>query len=315
MARNKRKTLRERITTNYFTLSGVLVVCALLWLLPAGTDYRTWGGFAVAVVLTFLLRESNNHFQWIRVRSRMTSSTFLMLATVCLPCHSLSWAWIPPFCLLGAYDLLFAALSQRRPAGYVFHAFLLLTLGTAVWPQMAFMLPLFMWQLGFRLHILSWRTFFAALLGIAFPLWLYFAWSLWTDSVPTMFAFLQICRMWSVPDLTQWASAPRFYFAFIMVCAFFGLLHYARARFRDKKIVRDMHYVMISHELLLLVLMVLFPADFSLMLPVVLLNTAPLLSHYFTLAKGHWPMGIWFDVWLIGFALIWTAGQMGWWGL
>ncbi|MBR1889596.1 MAG: hypothetical protein IJ816_03095 [Alloprevotella sp.] len=315
MARSKRKTLRERITTNYFTLYATLVVTSVLWLLPDFRNPFLIGGFSVAVALAFILRESNNHFQWIRVRSRMTSSTWLMLATVCIPCHAVSLAWVLPFCLLGAYDLLFAASAHSNRTGFVFHTFLLLTLASYLLPEMVYMMPVFLWQMGYRLRILSWRTFFAALLGIVFPLWLYFAWNVWNGTLGNMFDFMHSCIEWEIPNYAEVGDATRVYMIFIGVCAFFGITHCLRARFRDKKIVRDMHYIMMVHEVLLLALFFFKPSLFSFMLPLVLMNTAPLLSHYFTLARGRWLMGIWFDLWLAGFVVLWLAGFFHWWGL
>lgn len=315
MAERHYKTLRERVTTHYYTLNITLVACTLGWMAGAWTDTKLWASLGVAVVLAYMLREANNRFQWIRVRSRMTSSTFLVLATLCPAVHSLSWAWLPAFCLLTAYILLFRATQVQDSTALLFHAFAALSIGCFVLPQTMWLLPMFMWQTATRLRILSVRGFFAALLGIGLPLWMWFAWMVWNGTPEQTLQFLQPALTWQMPALDLLPQSQRFYMGFIAVCAFFGITHCWRARFRDKTAIRDIHYLFIVHEILLLAILFLVPATYETILPMLLLNTAPLLSHYFTLARGHWLMGIWFDCWLIGFLLVWIAPRLHWWGL
>ena len=70
---------RNRSAKSMLTLPLVAVIAGVVWVLPDPRSAWLWGGFAIVCALTYTLRELNNRFQLLRIRSRLVSATFLAL--------------------------------------------------------------------------------------------------------------------------------------------------------------------------------------------------------------------------------------------
>ena len=70
---------RNRSAKSMLTLPLVAVIAGVVWVLPDPRSAWLWGGFAIVCALTYTLRELNNRFQLLRIRSRLVSATFLTL--------------------------------------------------------------------------------------------------------------------------------------------------------------------------------------------------------------------------------------------
>ena len=286
-------TFRHRVATGAFTLPLTVVIAAGVWAVSKFEEVILWAGFCLALVVTYMLMELNNRNQLLRIRSRMVSSTFLLTLAACPFLHCFSAAYLTAIALVGVYFLLFAAYQDGRASGLVFYAFMLLAAAAIILPPLICLAPLLVFSLLVQLRSLSWRTFFAAVFGAMLPLVYFIAWSLWNNDFPdTLFPLFD----WQpvVPTLETFSPDQMLYAGWLLFLTVLSLLHYYRTNFNDKIRVRMYFYIIIEVEIALWAGLVFFPQYFDMLFLLLLVNTAPLIAHYFALARGRWPMTVWF---------------------
>lgn len=147
---------------------------SLLWQPLDEVHLPMWLYRLVSFVLYGLIGYSlvafNNAFAIIRMRASVQTSVFFLLIAVCPVLHTLYIGdFSALFFLVGLY-FLFAGYQRQRPSGYLFYAFLFLGVGSLVFPKLTFFAPLF-WIGAYKFQALSWRSFFASVVGWAVPYW------------------------------------------------------------------------------------------------------------------------------------------------
>ncbi|MBR1713196.1 MAG: hypothetical protein IJ722_07315 [Alloprevotella sp.] len=292
-------TLRHRIVRSTLTLPVTIAVGAAVWMAPDPADIQLWGGLAVALIQTFMLMELTNRNQLLRIRSRMVSTTYMALATACPFLHRIGWECVPPVCFAAAYFLLFATYQRERPEADAFHAFLLLAVGSFFFPPMILLGVLYFLSMLVQLRSLTWRTFTAGIFGILLPAAFYAAWVIGRQETATALDFLQPYLHPTMPDYTAIPVWQLVNAGFLALLALLGLLHYYRTNFNDKIRVRMCYYAIIMQEVALLAALCLLPEHFTQVFALLILNSAPLLGHYFALARGGRWMTVWFLFWII----------------
>lgn len=288
------------------TLPVTVVLAVALWA-AGGHDRDSLLGLAATLALTYFIMEMVNRNQLIRVRSRLVSASFLALATTAHFLHPIGLAYVPPFCLLVAYGLLFSAYQKPRAEGEVFYAFLALGAGGFAFPPLWLLAVVLWFCMAAQLRVMTWRTLTASVFGLALPAWVYVVWMLWQGRQDEAFGFVHPYLARTLPPdfaavpVWQWVNA-----AFLGVLVLLGLLHYYRTNFNDKIRVRMCYYTIICVELPLVAALCLLPDCFETLYLLLLVNSAPLVGHYFALARGRRLMDIWLWMWLVGLIVLWT---------
>ena len=286
-------TVRERISRSSFLLPVAILVSAAVWGVEGIGDTSVWVGYGLCLLMTYMLMELNNRNALLRVRSRMVSTVFLLITTAMPFLHVADWYWLPSLCLIGSFFLLFGSYQKARPEGEVFHAFLLVAVGSLLLPPMLGLLPLFYVSMLFSLRSLTWRSFFAGLFGLALPYIIYIGWRVYDGSTNEAVAlFLSASPI--LPRLSDWPLPKMVNAGFLLFQILLGLIHYYRTNFNDKIRVRMTYYTM---ELPLLAIVGAFPffpqfTDAFFLLS--LTTAAPFIGHYWALARGRGWMTAWF---------------------
>lgn len=286
-------TFRHRVATSAFTLPLTVVASAAVWAIPEMGEMRLWVGLGLALVVTYMLMELNNRNQLLRIRSRMVSSTFLLTLAACPWLHDVSTAYAAAIILVGIYFLLFFAYQDTQSSGLIFYAFILIATAAIIIPPFICLAPLMAFALMVQLRSLSWRTFFAAVFGTVLPLIYYAAWAMWESDFPDML-FPLFDWQPVIPTLETFSVNQLLNAGWLMFVTLLALLHYYRTNFNDKVRVRMFFCIIIEVEILLWAGLIFFPQHFDTLFLLLLVNTAPLTAHYFALARGRWPMTVWF---------------------
>lgn len=314
-----RNTLRHRLTTGTMTLPVTATLAALTWLLPpslsgeAATDVRLWwAGLLLTAVITYGWVECNNRNTLLRVRSRMVGSTYLLLTIACPALHQASWSSLPALTLLPAYFALFATYGRPQAVGSSFHVFLMVGIASLCYmPLLLLSLP-FLFSLAVQMRSLTGRTFGAALLGLLLPYWMVLGYALFTDRLAEYADHLLSSWQYAPPVLSD---APEWAIGTCLAVSFLGLLsacHYVRTAYNDKIRTRMFFYAIISVEVILIAGCALAPRHYQILLPMLLVNSSPLLAHHFTLARGR-GAGIWFYLSMLLLAGLTAANYFGLW--
>jgi len=290
----KQLTLHTQIVTGGFTLPVVVVGGSVLWVLAGLSDFfPTLIGLAITLLITFLVRELNNRFFLLRVRSRLMSTTYLFLM-VCFPAlHVWSVEMLPVLCLVLCYSLLFSSYQQRDATGRVFYAFLLLGIGSLFFPAFILLGITFYVSMLFYLRNLTWRSFVAGILGSLVPYWCYLGYAVWNDRLLQTLQGLQtnFTPHFSLPLGYPWQTyLPLGVLALFLLCA---VLHLLRTAYNDKIRVRMFFYTILTQEALIVAGLTALPTEYDALCRLFLLNTSFLLAHYYALIRGRLA-GYWF---------------------
>lgn len=278
---------RNSIISSTFTLPITAVLVLVFWILPSVSDSMLWAGLAVTGITAYLIMELNNRNALLRIRSRMMSVTFLALMLVCPALHRWSIEAIPTICLVLAYFMLFSSYQQVRPEGYIFHAFLFISVGSIIFPPLLVLALGYYVSMMFQLRNFSWRSFMAGVLGAAVPYWLYAAYAIWNNQLDTAFLYLYD---WFEPRLpnymlltvNQWITL-----GVIFALALLAFIHFIHTAYNDKIRTRMLLYVVITTQVLLTVGVVMLPGNFDEQMRLFIANSSLIIAHYYSLGKGR----------------------------
>lgn len=282
--------LQNKVAGSELTLPVCAVAAAILWWLPEGA-FSVSGllGLALCLLTTYIIMETNARQHIIRIRTRMMSCVWLVLAT-CLPfMHSLEAPLISATFLCFSYLLLFLCYQRHRPQAYVFHVFLILGIGSFFAPVMLLMtVPFFLYLIVF-LRSLTWKAFWAGLLGLVTPYWCYAVWlySASSQSISDVRGFPYKCFEITFSPLPREGSEMRlFSFAVLALLSIVSIIHYLRTNYDDKIRVRMFLYIYIVQTILLTASLMLQPAQYETTMALLVASASPLIAHYFALSKG-----------------------------
>lgn len=284
----QRRDFRKKFTEGTGALPIVWLLTAIAWILPNFQDRYLWLGLALLSLMTYVVIEWNNQNQLLRVRSRMNSVVFLSFMCAFPQLHAVSLHWIPAFCLLAAYFVLFRGYGQISGRGTLFHAFLLLGIGSLVFPPLLLFLPFFYTSAGRQLRILSFSSFCAGFWGYILPYWLaagiVFVLSSFSLSAQFTSFFTPYLQL---PDYSSIKISSCVGVACVVFLGGISILHFLRTAYNDKIRTRQYYYVLLVQQLPLLSLWALYPNSFDILMPIQIVLLTPFISHYFTLAKGR----------------------------
>lgn len=286
-------SLRTRIATGTFTLPIAALLTFILWAMPHLAEAEIWAGLAVTGLTAYALMELNNRYALLRVRSRMVSTTYLVLMLACPMLHHFSTALLPMLCFVLSYFMLFASYQDTHSQGYVFHAFLFAGIGSIFFPPVLIMALLYYFSMLVQLRNFTWRTFMAGVLGVLLPYWLYVAYAIWSNHLDTAFLYLLPWVNYQLPDYSSIALSQWITVGTLGLLSLFALIHFFHTAYNDKIRTRMFFYVIVTQEIVLSAGLALLPQFYDVLLALFIANSAPLLAHYYTLAKGKF-VDIWF---------------------
>lgn len=284
---------RARIVTGTFTLPVVAALTAILWVLPDAGNVALWAGLAVTAVTTYLLMECSNRNALLRVRSRMISVTYLMLMMTCPFLHQWDWDMLPMFCWLASYAAFFKSYQNMRPEGCTFYGFLFVGLASMVWMPLLLAAPLFYASLLLHMRSLTWKSLCSGILGLLLPYWFVTGYAVWTGSIQEVSAMWQAQFAFLPADYSQLTGQQVSAFVVLAVLGLPATIHYLRTAYNDKIRTRMFFYMIIMQELAMVLACALQPQHAGVLLPLLIVNSAPLIAHHLSLSRGRWA-NTWF---------------------
>lgn len=303
------KSLRLRIAGSATTLPVTAAATAALWLLPFPPDAARWGGLLTTALAAYVMMECNNRNALLRIRSRMTTTSFLALTAACPFLHPWQPAMAAAVALLAALTLLFATYQQRHAEGRTFYAFFFLGLGSLLFPPLLLLVPLLCAAMLFYLRSLTGRSFLAALFGLALPYWGYVGWMGWHNRLDTAFAYMLPYLAPGPPDVSALPPQRMAALAAVLVLVVPAIFHFWRTAYNDKIRTRMLYHTLVLTVFGLLAMLVLRPQWHDALLRLLLAAGAPFVGHHFALARGR-LMDVWFVVCLVLLAALAAAFRL-----
>lgn len=287
-----RSRLQNKVAGSEFTLPFCAIAAIGLWWLPQKAfDVRCMLGLALCLLTTCIVMETNARQHIIRIRTRMMSCVWLMLAASLSFMHPLGEPLVAAALLLTGYHLLFRCYQRHQPQLDVFHAFLMLGIGSFCAPVMLAMAIPFYLYLAIFLRALTRRAFWAGVLGLAVPYWCYAVWSLIIghSGFPIREHFLltlygdvgEWLQAWQSMSLASQVSA-----GVLVLLGIVSIVHYLRTNYDDKIRVRMYLYIYMSQTLLLTVFLLLQPVHYQTTMSLLTASASPLIARHFAISRG-----------------------------
>ncbi len=232
------------------------------------------------------MAELNNRNALIRIYSRMVSCSFLILAVMASFLFDQVSVWVIGISTALTYLLLFNAYQDKRATKWVFYSFLVIGIASLFFIQILYYVP-FLWILfGSKIMGLSWRTFWASLLGLTLPYWFYSGYAIYTNSFGVIYQhFAELGNFRGLLQIENLSSYQIFTFLFMALLGILGIAHFARSTYKDKIRTRMLYEIFCTMEIITMLFILLLPRLYNQLLPVLIVNTAPLIAHFIALSR------------------------------
>lgn len=305
-----RSRLQNKVAGSVFTLPVCVVAAVAMWWLPERTfTVNSLLGLALCLLTTYIVMETNAQQHIIRIRTRMMSCVWLVLSASLAFMHPFGKPLISAAFLCAGYFLLFRCYQKHRPQAYVFHAFLMLSLGSFFAPVMlAMAIPFFLYLIVF-LRSLTKKAFWAGILGLIVPYWCYAVWLFLgvrgeMSEVRELFGNMTLGQEFSlthnllfltaklsncqIVKLSNCQIVKLSSVAVVALLSIVSIIHYLRTNYDDKIRVRMILYIYVVQTLLLMAFLILQPGQYETTMALLVASASPLIAHYFALSKSIW---------------------------
>ena len=290
-----------QVATGRFTLPVVILVCLLLW----GVTFQTWsdwGSLIISAIIGYLMIEINTAFTLIRTRTALPVCIYWFMASALIFLHAFRWEDLVPLAFILSISQLFRSFESNSPATPIFHTFFFISLGSVIFPQFLYLVPLF-WISMIPFRSISGKSLVASILGILTPYWFLFGYAFYSNELTLFWTPLEEAIHFypihygalTLPEILSWGVIT------LLLVVSGG--HYVSVSYLDKTRTRIFHSFLTIAGLWITICMALQPVHLHILMPIQLICTAFLSGHLFTLTRNRFS-GILFIVTFVVFILL-----------
>lgn len=279
-----RKRLQNKVAESRFALPVTAIYATLAWLAGGLAGNGMYIQFALFAASAFMMMMLNNHNSLIRIYSRMVSCTFLVLTAMAAFLFDRYEPFAVQMCMTVFYLAFFSCYQDKSARGRMFYAFLFIGLASIFFIQILFLVPVLWIIMAGKLMVFNPKTFWASVLGLVTPYWFMAGYCLLTgspDRLISHFAGIAVfspMSLYARPDTKRLATL-----ALVLLLAFTGIIHYMRNSYGDKIRTRTIYETFIIMNLITIASVILQPQHTDMLLPLIIVNTAPLAAHFIAL--------------------------------
>lgn len=280
------KRLQNTLAESRLTLPfSVAVILAVIYFC-GGITHRLWMQVICLGISAYLMVELSNTHQLIRVYGMMIPSMFLLLVGVCPTLIPDLGSCIMFLCSIAIYVMLFRSYQVRRSQGYVFYGFFCLGISSLIYVKTLYYVPILLYLVYYHLRTMSTKTFCASLLGICTPYWFAIGYYMYAYDFSYIIShFKGLGTFEPVLDHANITEHEVLSFGWILLLAMTGTVHYLRQGYHDKIRTRMYYGIFIIIDIVTFVFLALQPQQYHLLMPVIIVNTTPLIAHYLSLTN------------------------------
>ena len=285
------------IAESGLTLPVAALFSVVVWLLVGLVRLQLWPQLACFIATIYMVVEMTNQNALLRIRSRMVSSTFIVLSCASCFLFPQMTGGVAQLCMVAAFLMLFQTYQTSRCMGRIFYAFAAIGLGSLAFVQMLWYVPVLWLLMATQLQSMNWRTWLASMLGLAMPYWFALVWFLlpfnlsadWTADLSPLadhFALLADISRPSIPT-PPYLLGSILALVLTLILGAIGITHFWQYSFEDKIRIRLTYAVFMWLNLLSLLFLLLQPQHCDMLLRLMTICTAPLIGHFIALTRGR----------------------------
>jgi hypothetical protein len=283
----KGSQLQKIAAGSRLTLPVTVLYGLVIWFISGVIQHQWWIQMACYVLATYLMILLNNFNALIRVYSRAITSAFIILSCVASFLFPSLEGGIVTVGFVASLLTIFATYQNREATGWIYYTFLILGLASVAKVHLLMLIPIY-WILMIFLSSISLRTFIASLLGLLTPYWF------WITAVLIVYKgnfgsftshFLPLTE---VDFFYSYDSIPLSHYltyAFLVILTITGIIHFLRTSYNDKIRTRQLYYSIMFFDIVVLILLPLFPQYDDLLLRPAIILTSPLIGHFIALTN------------------------------
>ena len=272
-----------------------------LWDIFYSSCIPTWGTrlfcFILYSVIGYFLIGLNNAFAIIRMRASVQTAIYFLLISVCPTMHILYAGDLVAVTFLIALYFLFKSYQQSKSASYLFHAFVFIGMGSLLFPQLIFFVPVF-WIGAYSFQSLHPKSFFASLIGWSVPYWFLLGYAYLSGHMDLFYQpFLELVNFRSILfGFRPWELAT---IGYILLLYMVSSSHCLIAGYEDKIRTRSYLHFLIFLNFCIFVYIGLQPALYPHLFSLLLIGTSILIGHLFVLTNSR-SSNLFFIIMLVG---------------
>lgn len=301
--------LQNSIAKSGATPWVVALYTLIIWLLAGGVQHQWWLQLVCLMMTAYLFIELNNSDALIRVRSRMVTSTFLVLYASFPMLFGSLVSHLIYFSLTTFFLITFSTYQNPQARGRMYLAFLLISVCSMADIRLLFLVP-FLWLLcATQLQSLSWHTWGTSILGLITPYWLVTPLLFWSDFQQKAVEHFSQIRAFSKPfHLGILGDSQKLTLTLILLLSAISIIHLWQKAYEDRIRTRQIYGFFTWILLLATLWLTVQPILYELLLPVIIVCASPLIAHFFALTNSK-PTNILFIVSSVLFLLL-TANSL-----
>ena len=279
------KRLQNRIAESRYALPVTAVVAGAVCVGAGLLSRQLWPQFGCLALATYLMVLMNNQHALMRIYSRMVSCSFLALSLAANFLFADTECGVVAVTMAAFYTVLFHAYQDKSATGTMFYAYLCVGIASTVQVQILWLVPIYWILSANKVLAMSTHTLLASLLGLVAPYWFWACYLACTNEISSLGTHFAPLVQWEAT--AQWGAVPlpvTITTALIAIAGMVGAAHFVHTSFNDKIRTRMIYEFFTIAEMVLAVLIVLQPQLYRLLIPLLIVNTAPLCAHFAALS-------------------------------
>lgn len=285
------------IAESGLTLPVAALFSVVVWLLVGLMRLQLWPQLACFIATIYMVVEMTNQNALLRIRSRMVSSTFIVLSCASCFLFPQMTGGVAQLCMVAAFLMLFQTYQTSRCMGRIFYAFAAIGLGSLAFVQMLWYVPVLWLLMATQLQSMNWRTWLASMLGLAMPYWFALVWFLlpfnlsadWTADLSPLadhFALLADISRPSIPT-PPYLLDSILALVLTLVLGAIGITHFWQYSFEDKIRIRLLYGFFTAMTAFTVFLILVQPQHFDVLMRLLTLCACPLIAHVLTFTSSR----------------------------
>ena len=283
----KGSQLQKIVAGSRLTLPVTILYGLVIWFISGVIQHQWWIQMACYVLATYLMILLNNFNSLIRVYSRAITSAFIILSCVASFLFPSLEGGIVTVGFVASLLTIFATYQNREATGWIYYTFLILGLASVAKIHLLMLIPIY-WILMIFLSSISLRTFIASLLGLLTPYWFWVTAVLIINKGDFGSFTGHFLPLTEVDFFHSYDSIPLSHYltyAFLVILTITGIIHFLRTSYNDKIRTRQLYYSIMFFDIVVLILLPLFPQYDDLLLRPAIILTSPLIGHFIALTN------------------------------
>lgn len=281
-----KKLIQNKVSDSRLTLPITIAYAIGVWVVCGLFTQNLWLQFICFGITSYLMMVLNNQNALIRIFSRMVSCAFLILS--CAACFLMTdiRGGIMQMFVVGAFLFLFQSYQDREAVGIIYYGSLMLGLASLACPHILYFIPIIWLLMATNLLSLSWRTWWASLLGLLTPYWFISAWLVYqSDFTPLIQHFETLADFQFPINHSNLDTSVLLILGLMAVCSLTGIIHLVRKSSYDSIRIRLLYGFFIWMDLFAFALMGFQPQHHDMLLRIIIINTSPLIAHFLALTS------------------------------